>query len=141
MGTISICSQYTDMSFNATKSGPGHCWIVWAPDKNDTQFPSGAGTWGTYGDSSGGGALTRNREANSIADACQVQHISDASEAQMVATISFYQDLGNSAWSGKNNCCKFAHDVWSAATGDDIPWEILGNGNPNVVTNSLSGRK
>jgi len=137
-GKLSICA--TDMIGGSSLGtlGPGHCWIKWQPSGAD-RYRGYAGTWGTFGGGSQGAGVYQNREAAEKIpeEACRSKNIGDQAETYAVSEINRYRNLGHAAWDGANNCCKFAHDVWLAGTGEDLPFSCCGNGNPSTVLQAI----
>jgi RHS repeat-associated protein len=139
-GVITVCAKSTGFGSSGGQSGPGHCWILWAPNAGDTGIPDGSGTYGTWGgDGDGPAGLRHNysKDVNLTADACASQVIDDGAEAAVAAIIGAYGDMGPAGWTGNNNCCKFAHDAWLAGTKQDLPWQFLSNGSPNTMVTSI----
>ena len=117
-GTLAVKSSSDGVS---SWSLSGHGWVAYRADGTD--FFTTYGTWGNNPPENGGqNGLAPDIEAsrNFSADVTRSMHLDDLQEGEFLATVDYYQSLGDSGWSLGNPCSGFAADAWLAATGEQL---------------------
>ncbi len=101
-----------------SERAPAHSWISFTPTGGQTT------TYGTWGNDACGegtkGQLLTNQELTRAFDASRSACLGDAAEANLMAEIQRFKNLGTHAWGLRKNCTYFARSAWKSGTGESL---------------------
>jgi len=138
-GTLTICAVPSGEGQQKCCGDWGHSWINWQPDKG-SKGPAA----GTYGSWQGHGVrhnyLSDINGAKNYKNArCRSKKISDEQELALASSIKKWMDKGKEGWTARKNCARFAHDMWLAGTGEDLPHRHgQGYPHPDIIHEALA---
>jgi hypothetical protein len=120
-GTLTIyANEFPKGSFFDVDGG--HAWISYAKDGGALV------TYGTWGNHPRDPDPQRNRknglhvnlELGRQGEAARSAHVNDASEKELMSTVSDYAAKGDDGWSVFAPCSAFASEAWYSATGENL---------------------